>query len=305
MRIGSFLACAALAPLLTAANQPLRLQPASPWVVDYAENSCRLIRRFGTGNDETLLAFESEAPDEMDMLVIGRPLSTQAEEVPARFLPVQDKPELGRPVTSDSKGRPGVLFGQISFLPEDQVAKMDERKAERAAHPHDRPREITVAEQMQRRSERQAFADRATELEIDARRGRPVILETGSMGNAIRSFDQCGRNSLRDWGVNPEIEDKIVRGVWLQNRNTLITAKDYPRGMLYAGEQSVVKVRVLVDAAGRPGKCASVSYFKLPAFTQLVCEKISRDGRFAPAELADGTKVPSYYTVRINFRIAH
>jgi hypothetical protein len=57
MRIGSILACACAAPLLVAAAQPVRLQPSSQWVVDYAENSCRLIRNFGDGKSKAKLAF--------------------------------------------------------------------------------------------------------------------------------------------------------------------------------------------------------------------------------------------------------
>jgi len=72
MRTSGLLSCLAVAPSLIAAAEPVRLQPSSPWVVDYAENSCRLIRDFGEGKDKTKLAFESESPGEVDMLAIGR-----------------------------------------------------------------------------------------------------------------------------------------------------------------------------------------------------------------------------------------
>ena len=36
MRFGSVIACAAVVPLLVAATQPIRLQPSSRWVLDYA-----------------------------------------------------------------------------------------------------------------------------------------------------------------------------------------------------------------------------------------------------------------------------
>jgi hypothetical protein len=74
--------------------------------------------------------------------------------------------------------------------------------------------------------------------------------------------------------------------------------------MLDDSQQSDVKARVLVDASGKVTKCTSLSHFKLPEFNQIVCDKITKAGKFEPAELADGTKVPSYYTVAIHFRIA-
>lgn len=74
MRFGSIAACAAVAPLLVAAAQPVRLQPSSPWIVNYADESCRLVRTFGEGKSKTVLEFESEAPGRMDLLVVGSPL---------------------------------------------------------------------------------------------------------------------------------------------------------------------------------------------------------------------------------------
>lgn len=92
MRTNSTIALLAAMPLLVAASpQPVRLQPSSSWVLDYAENSCRLSRAFGNDADQTILQFESTAPGELSMIAIGRPLETSLEEVPAKFLPVQDK----------------------------------------------------------------------------------------------------------------------------------------------------------------------------------------------------------------------
>ena len=303
MRLGSLLSCAAVAPLLMAASQPLRLQPSTPWVVDYAENSCRLIREFGSGNTKTLLSFESDSPGDIDMLLIGRQLASTQDEVPVRFLPVEDQPQKGQAIKSD-KGEPGLLFSRVRLLPQDEVAKLDARTAQIKAHPEARPPATTLVEDKERRAAEQEFATKATELEIDARPSRPVILETGSLGEPIKAFDKCSRDSLRDWGVDPDLQDKIVRPAWLENRRSLITPEEYPTKMLDEGEQADVKARVLVDASGRVTKCTSLSHFKLPQFNKLVCDKITERARFAPAELADGTKVPSYDTVQINFRIA-
>ena len=70
-----------------------------------------------------------------------------------------------------------------------------------------------------------------------------------------------------------------------------------------AGEESVVKVRVLVDATGRVTKCTSLSHFEAPEFNKITCDKFTSRARFEPAELADGTKVPSYFVVNVVFRL--
>ena len=51
--------------------------------------------------------------------------------------------------------------------------------------------------------------------------------------------------------------------------------------------------------------CTSLSHFDAPEFNKVVCDKFKARARCEPAELADGTKVPSYYTAHIVFRIAH
>jgi hypothetical protein len=60
---------------------------------------------------------------------------------------------------------------------------------------------------------------------------------------------------------------------------------------------------VLVDATGRPTKCTALSHFKEPEFNKITCDKFMSRAHFEPAELADGTKVPSYFVIKVNFRI--
>ena len=67
MRLHPASAFAAVASLLISASEPVRLQPSSRWVLDYAENSCRLIRTFGDNKTAVKLVLESDAPGEMDM----------------------------------------------------------------------------------------------------------------------------------------------------------------------------------------------------------------------------------------------
>ena len=70
-------------------------------------------------------------------------------------------------------------------------------------------------------------------------------------------------------------------------------------------QESIVKVRLLVDATGRVTRCTSLSHFKEVAFNKITCDKFMARAHFEPAELADGTNVPSYYVNKINFKIAN
>lgn len=121
----------------------------------------------------------------------------------------------------------------------------------------------------------------------------------------MKAFEQCSRDSLKDWGVDPDVDDQIVRPVWAANPASWLFASDYPIDMLKRGEESQVAVRLLVDAAGKITKCTSLSHFDEPEFNRITCDRIMSRARLEPAELADGTKVPSYYTQRVVFQIAH
>lgn len=286
-----------------AGARPLRLAPSTPWVVDYAENSCRLIRHFGQGKDATIFALESEAPGAEDMLIAGKPMSTFKEQVAAKFSPLQAKPMLGLPAETTDKRDPVVLWSAVWLLPDDVVAHLEKEAIARNRNAKLRPPPISLAEQAARKAQRQAFAETTTAIEVDVRPDRRVILETGSLGEPIKMFDQCSRNSLRDWGVNPDVEDKIVRPVWAPAPWAWFKPSDYPNDMLMRGQQSVVKVRLLIDAAGRVTKCTSLSHFNAPQFDKLVCDNFIARAQFEPAELADGTKVPSYYVNKVIFMI--
>jgi len=302
MRRTSILACIAAAPLLAGASQPVRLPPATPWVLDYAADSCRLIRRFGKPTDPTILLFESASPGSMSMLAIGKPLRTAgATRIPARFVPVDSEGIEGESAKSTDDRKPAVLWASVYLPP---GSELKERKLkEQLAKKGQRPPPIDLAARAAEQRERIAFAAKVTGIEIEARRKRPVILETGSLGRAMQMLEQCTRDQLRHWGVNPDLEAKIVRPVWAPTPHLWFRSEDYPRVSIHRGEQSVVEFRLLVDAAGVPTKCTSLSHVDAPEFQQVVCDTLMKRARFAPAELADGTKVPSYYTGRISWRI--
>lgn len=307
MRVSLIVACIAATPFLIGASAPKRLQPSSPWVLDYDDDSCRLMRNFGDARSETKLVFESIAPDEMSMLVVGKPLNSlfPVSQTKARFLPVQTKPFMGVPSTT-AKGEAAGLW---STVPLAQIGDPDEappevKKVIAAEKTGVRPPPIDASKRAIMRAARSKFAAQATALEIGSG-GRPIVLETGSLADPIRMFDQCGRDMLRYWGIDPQVDEQIVRPVWAMDPRTWFSASDYPQRMARKGTESAVTVRLLVDAAGRVSKCTSLNHYDTPEFNQAVCDVFTRRARFQAAELADGTRVPSYYTQQIVFKMAN
>lgn len=302
MRFSSVSLISAGALLLGAASPPVVLRPSGPWVVDYADNSCLLERTFGTGDQETKLTIESGMPGSFDLLIMGKPLSSRSPEIAGRFAPGQSRAMFGRPVVSSSK-HPGVLWTKVQFLPDDALAKWEQFWEEVRKRPKERPPAISLADRAETRAQRAKFTATITSIEVEPRQSPPVVLATGSLGQAIQTLEKCSLDSLADWGVDANIEDQIVRPAWPTKPGLGLTANSYPNGMLRRGEESKVTVRVLVDADGRVTKCTAFSRFKYPQFSELVCAVVIKRARFEPAELANGTKVPSYYSNIVSFEL--
>ena len=302
MRLKSLVACVALCPLLVGASAPVHIPPSSKWILDYANDSCRLIRQFGEGSTLAKLAFQGVAPDEMTMLVIGgtlRPLHADGE-VKARLLPGVDETSTG--TAAEAPGAKGAAFW--TSIPLTPGWKGD-RKPGDSHRLHDDAIRKTVdpIEREAVRAKRVALATNMTAVSIIPTTGRAMVLETGSMAKPIAMFDECERDLLRHWGVDPAIQDKIVKPVWGPSPLKWFSSNDYPDGALARNEESTVTVRLAVDSSGKVTKCASLSVYSAPDFNKVVCNVFLTRAKFAPAELEDGTKVASYFSQIIKFKI--
>lgn len=303
MRIKSLVACFALWPSLAGASEPARIQPSSKWLLDYADDSCRLIRQFGEGTTQTKLAFVGVAPNEMTMLIVGGTLrsSPGGGEVKARFLPGTGEPFTGRAGATEHGGKGAGFWTSLPLTPRwNSTGKADDRKVR--FDPTVR-KNIDPVEREAYRAKRTALATGTTALLVTPSGGRAMVLETGSLGKPIAMFDECERDLLREWGVDPDVQDKVLKPVWAPNVLSWFSSDDYPKAELANGQESVVNIRLAVDATGKVTKCASISAFNAPAFNKLVCNVYLTRARFSPAELSDGTKVASYYSQNITFKI--
>lgn len=271
MRFRSILACLAVSPLLIGAAEPVQLQPSSQWDLDYGKNSCRLIRLMGEGKQQTKLVFESVGPGDLTMLVIGRPLYSPKYEpaVTAKFVPAE---------TDDYKGTAAVGAGGH----------------EAAAFWSNLGYTNTVGDDVMARS---------NAIQVNVEGGHPAVLATGDLGPAMQALDKCEQDLLADSGLDPAVQAKIARPAsapglqqWL--RGEVIFGANEQQERI-----SEASFRLLVDATGHVTNCASVSRFNVPEFDVALCNAIEKGAPIQPAQLADGTKVPSYLVEHIDFEL--
>jgi len=302
MRFLSFFALLFAAPVLIAASQPLVLEPSSQWVLDYGDDSCRLLRTFGADKDKATIVFEKSSPrSPMSLLIVGPAVqvSDDARDSTGEFQPVERSTfKDGVSVKSTETHHDAILWRNVSFADPAMFPELKDRKDPESAD--------LVRIQLNRDAILQSVNGRATQVESIAilpRHHRALELKSGTMGEAMKMMNQCTRDELAGWGIDPKIDDKIAvpaRPIGMLN---WIGPDDYPMEAVMRGLESSFQFRVNVDASGRVTDCHIATSVQAPEINDRICEKIKARARFKPAELADGTKVPDYFSNTMVFQV--
>lgn len=296
----------ALAPMLLAANQPIALQPSSAWVVDYADQSCRLIRTFGAADTSTKLVFESIAPGTVAATVAGKPVAAVSDAVVSGKLRSQYTATFRGESERTVDGAPAIRWQNVPVIafddhdpPESLWAKPKHTPTSNSV----RPPPIDDNKRAALRAERDAILASSDAFEI-SRPGKSLLtLETGPLTDAVHALDECERNLMKDLGVDPDVQQRLARPAWTNKLLVWITPNIYPQLALSLARESSVTVRLIIDPTGKVTNCTAITQFNAPEFKDAVCAVLA--GRvLQPAELPDGTKVASYFANEIIFKIA-
>ena len=289
------LAAAAIClPAAASAREPVVLAPVKPWNLHYADNSCQLFRQFGDAAKPTTFVLERLAPDTpFTMMVFGHALSAKPDgrKAAAAFIPDTGQRFDEGEVTETIKGRQTAIhWSRIGLLPKDAAEEKSTPDRKR------NPAKEAAEQQLERE-----LAAKITALQITEPNKRVTVLQTGSLAKVAEMLRACNREQMEDWGLDPAVQDKIVLNATSKRTlASLFTYNDYPALALEAGQMSVVSARLIVGADGNVSRCTSLTPFIGEGFKEVVCARLSK-ATFEPAELADGTKVPTFVTVRIKF----
>jgi TonB family protein len=304
MRIGTFLSCVALVATPAAAAPPLQLQPSGPWVLDYGEDSCRLLRNFGEGKAQATIAFEKSSPrSAMSLLVLGSAVNVDddARDLSGDFKPLERSAfKNGNAVKTVATHHDAILWQHVSFIDPALFPEVTERKDPNSQDEVSllRKRDAIVQNVITRAGQVQAIA-------ITPRHRGAFELLTGPMGEAMKMMDQCTRDELSFWGIDPKVDDKIAIPAMPIKMLSWFSGDDYPAAAARRGVESSLQFRVNVSPEGRVTNCRIITTVQAPEINDRICAIIRSRARFKPAELADGTKVPDYYGNTIVFRMAN
>lgn len=286
-------------PAATAAEEPLILQPTSKWQLDYADDSCRLARKFGEGEQTIFVIMDRYEPgDYFSLILSGEPFdgAVSSGQADVRFGPAEE--EVERFFSGGDLGEdPALIFGSM-LISQDNIEVQASSEAMK-----DGSKDITEAVGPEglvsaAREEQVRF------LQVDARGIDPVRLETGSLAKPMQALDTCMDELLTHWGIDVARHEKITRPATPSNNpGSWVTHRDYPKDLLRKGAQGLVHFRLSVDEKGKVTDCHIQSSTRPEGFDMAVCEAITRRAEFDPALDADGRPMASYFINSVRFEI--
>lgn len=278
--------------------ETLRLAPSSQWNVHYADESCRMSRSFGGGDQQILMvARRFEPGGGLRMSLIGKAMRAHDDgKVTIIFGPSQTEQSYGFFAARLSDKTPVInLRGEVRLIPLTEAQKETNKLAyKKGLSPPEWP------------SPTEAQEAAISYIEIRKRSSPAYILETGSLGPVMKIMRDCTDELLRQWGVDPERHKALTRPATPKTRFTnWITSDDYPRDMLERGSRAVVQFRLHVNEQGEATVCHIQQSTRPAAFDQAVCKALIRNAAFDPALDANGVALPSYWHNTVIFDIPY
>lgn len=276
------------------AREPRLLAASSPWVVDYANDSCRLVRKFGEGSDAVTATFDQLRPgDEFFLTLVGAPLKPTGSD-PAfiiRFGPGEADQSV-RLQSGITGGQPAVLSSRLRL-----VARDDARSpvASATAVPAEQPSSPSVGN---------AREKAVTWVEL---RGKSIAgdlrMATGPMDKPFEALRACGWDMVKGWGLDPAQQQARSRPPVRTENSPLLRTEDYPSRMWQKNVEAIIHFRLMVDATGKVESCHIQLSTRPKDFDDAICRRVLK-ARFHPALDANGRPMRSFWVQTVYFKMA-
>ncbi len=273
-------------PLL-AAKENIILEPSSKWVMDYAEESCKLSRTFGKGDKSLILNISRFSPsDTFELLLVSKYFKRASSNKPVsiKFGSQFDEQELsfknGDTILSNKKKVSTLIINNSV-----RIKPFTEQEIETAILPISSKDEDTV-----------------DSIAIKAHRADNIILQTKTMKGAFAALRKCTESLVTSWGFDVEEQkNRARRAIPVNNPGKWIKSGDYPRQQLQNGEIAIIQFRLDVDESGGATNCVIQRSIGDEAFDRAVCHNIMKRAKFQPALDKNNKPIKSYWVNKVRF----
>ncbi len=281
--------CAAVAQSALAADDPVVLPASSEWHLDYAEQSCRLARAFGDGENRSIAYFTQHGPgDGFELTLAGEPLKRFSSNTAIQFGPIGGEWKIG-PFKGDVEGvGPALIYSGINLAeePDEDGAEED------ASEARDSLPEIDI--------------QRARQMNyIEVSQGkRRVRFATGALDKPFAALNTCSVDLITAWGLEVDQHRSLTRMADPNNMKVIASrvGRDYPSEALRKGEQGIIRALLIVGADGRVERCTLDNATNSETLPAPACRAL-RETVFEPALDSQGQPMRSFYVTRIVYKM--
>ncbi|MEO9599292.1 hypothetical protein [Parasphingorhabdus sp.] len=278
----STLAVAILSPHIAhAAEDPLRLEPSSKWVMRHKNDSCRLVRLFGEGDDKMMLVLTRFGPSaRFRMTLAGEPVKIHSDRRPLKV-------QFG---AHEEEQRIPFALGEAGGLP--ALVAIKQVRIDGAAK----------ATKANRLSKMRYAAVEFMKIRVGQK--RPVFLETGSLAGPFDAMRTCTNKLMASWGVDAEQHRQRRQSVRpIGKAANWLRSSDYPSDMLRERQPALINFRLSVDENGKATACHIQQTTRPKEFDDAVCEGLIKRSAFSPALDAEGKPMASFWRNQVRFSL--
>ena len=277
-----------------AAKEPIRLEPISKWEVNYADDSCRMARKFGDTDQYGTVIFDRYGPGDSLNITLAGPVFKKigsSEVLDIKFGPNEDVQNGPFFVGTIGETIPTlVLRGSYRIGP---FTKAEQREIKNNKDNPDYQSPIVGPE-------REASV---SDLTILRPLRQPVQLSLGSMKAPFSAMNKCVENLLTFWGIDIERHAKRSKSVQpTGNPGQWLNSNDYPAKMVEKSQPALVDFRLSIDETGKPSACHIQKSAGGKDFDDVSCKALMKRAKFNPALDEASKPLASYYLGRIVFQ---
>ena len=261
------------------------MTPASPWAIDYAQDSCALRRSFAVGSDQIFLELRQFGPGAAFELTLASNTFHPTVSVRTRFDP-DDTFFAPHDAVLLAAGTLHAVQYTDSFRP--QASKTDSKP---------------VAEWPE--AERDARERAITGLTIAGVAHQDVTLLTGPMDQPMAAMRTCLDDLLKQLGLDPAVQRSLSRQAkavdqmeWARR-----TQEDLPPDVVRFGGRGRAHLRLIVGPDGKPTTCVAFRGSGAPGFGKYACDKALKYAHFEPALDANSQPVGTAYFTIVSYDV--
>lgn len=298
----------ALFPASPAYAERVELEPASPWNVNYAENSCELRRVYEHDGKQAFLYLRQYGPAHIYEIIAGssdfsflhtptrmprRNSGSKQRDVYAMWEPDGTLTQIKSPMFIElaDGGRALVFVGNIETA---SVADVIELTGSQAL-------EVPQGKEELRHSREKEI----TGFLLEGVFYDNLYFRTGSLQGPMEAMRACTDDLVGHWGLDVDVQRKLSRRakpldikVWARELQ-----RRYPVNMVRDGRQATLVTFLLISAEGRVTNCRVLNEYNKRAFEEVACRALEDYGRFEPALDEHGNPVESFYITTLAYRI--